>query len=373
VKEDTMTAATALTPEVERPSVPAPHNPGLAPVGAIASALAQVLDNPVSLEVLKKRRDQTQAFFDEFLIPDEPEERGPDGKIVKPYRQRDYGITPGTKTIALHLSAGQKLKGFFQVFDRPRIAHRVEDWDRQLFHYEFETDLLSRFTGEIVATGMGSCNSRESKYAYRIAQRTCPACGAEAVIKGAKQYGGGWLCFKKKNGCGEKFVDTDERITEQTQGRVPNEDICDQVNTFLRMGKKRAFLDAIVQLVRACGFDVEAADDESDDDRQGAEDGARGAGGKGAGATPADMVSPEEQKRIADAATANGHAWPDVVRWVQEAFKVDLTRQRAPKAHYEAILARVSQPEAFGAPAAGAAGEKAAADPKTGGKKGELF
>lgn len=35
----------------------------------------------------------------------------------------------------------------------------------------------------------------------------CPTCGANAIIKGKEEYGGGWLCFKKKGGCGDKFTD----------------------------------------------------------------------------------------------------------------------------------------------------------------------
>jgi len=42
----------------------------------------------------------------------------------------------------------------------------------------------------------------------------CPACGAQAVIKGKAEYGGGWLCWKKRGGCGEKFADTDPRFPQ---------------------------------------------------------------------------------------------------------------------------------------------------------------
>lgn len=35
---------------------------------------------------------------------------------------------------------------------------------------------------------------------------TCPECGkAGTIIKGSAEYGGGWLCWKKKGGCGAKF------------------------------------------------------------------------------------------------------------------------------------------------------------------------
>jgi hypothetical protein len=33
----------------------------------------------------------------------------------------------------------------------------------------------------------------------------CPVCGKDAVIKGKAEYGGGWLCFGKKGGCGAKW------------------------------------------------------------------------------------------------------------------------------------------------------------------------
>jgi len=39
----------------------------------------------------------------------------------------------------------------------------------------------------------------------------CPECGADAIIKGKEEYGGGWLCFNKKGGCGMKW-DHDPRI-----------------------------------------------------------------------------------------------------------------------------------------------------------------
>ncbi len=35
---------------------------------------------------------------------------------------------------------------------------------------------------------------------------TCPTCGkSESVIKSKAEYGGGWCCYKKKNGCGAKW------------------------------------------------------------------------------------------------------------------------------------------------------------------------
>lgn len=33
----------------------------------------------------------------------------------------------------------------------------------------------------------------------------CASCGERALIKGKEEYGGGWVCFKKKGGCGQKY------------------------------------------------------------------------------------------------------------------------------------------------------------------------
>jgi hypothetical protein len=42
----------------------------------------------------------------------------------------------------------------------------------------------------------------------------CPECGeSKAVIKGKAEYGGGYLCFKKKGGCGAKWEHLSEPAT----------------------------------------------------------------------------------------------------------------------------------------------------------------
>lgn len=41
---------------------------------------------------------------------------------------------------------------------------------------------------------------------------SCPRCGVVgSIIQGRPEYGGGWLCYKKKNGCGAKF-EVDPRV-----------------------------------------------------------------------------------------------------------------------------------------------------------------
>ena len=43
----------------------------------------------------------------------------------------------------------------------------------------------------------------------------CPLCGAVgSIIKGRPEYGGGYLCYGKKGGCGARFKDDDTRIVD---------------------------------------------------------------------------------------------------------------------------------------------------------------
>ena len=127
----------------------------------------------------------------------------------------------------------------------PHPEPPVEVWSPD-GHYGVRSavSIIERRSGEIIAEGVGYCSTRESKYAYRMGARTCPKCAKAAIIKGREEFGGGWLCFRKKDGCGAKFKDGDAEIESQPTGRVPNEDLPDQYNTALKMSHKRAMVDA---------------------------------------------------------------------------------------------------------------------------------
>ena len=51
----------------------------------------------------------------------------------------------------------------------------------------------------------------------RQPMRICPECGEQAVIKGKAEYGGGFVCWKARGGCGTKFPDHDEPMTSTAQ------------------------------------------------------------------------------------------------------------------------------------------------------------
>ena len=174
----------------------------------------------------------------------------------------DYGVIPGTRSKPTLLKSGaEKLSAFFGLAPAFEVTQRIERWDDKepFFHYEV-TCRLHR-GGQLRGEGLGSCNSRESKYRYRVAERKCPQCGSASIIKGREEYGGGWICFPKKGGCGAKFGDGDQRIESQEMGRVPNPDIADTVNTILKMAKKRALIDAVLNTVGASQFFTQDVED----------------------------------------------------------------------------------------------------------------
>ena len=177
----------------------------------------------------------------------------------------DYGTIPGTGKATLLKPGAEKLTTFFGLIKRFQLVDRIEDWSgaehdgERFFYYLYRCQLLRDAT--VVAEADGSCNSWESKYRYRTADRICPQCGQATIIKGREEYGGGWLCFAKKGGCGAKFLTGDPSIENQPTGRVLNPDIADQVNTIQKMAQKRALVAATLLAVNASEFFTQDLED----------------------------------------------------------------------------------------------------------------
>lgn len=176
---------------------------------------------------------------------------------------QDYGKIPGTDKPTLLKPGAEKLVTFFgmsPVFVSERIVENFgDDGSEPLFFYRYRCELYR--SGVLVGSGIGSCNSRESKYRYRNSERVCPQCGKPAIIKGKADYGGGWLCFAKKGGCGAKFNDNDPGIVNQSVGKVPNPDVADLVNTIDKMAQKRALIAATLISVNASEFFTQDVED----------------------------------------------------------------------------------------------------------------
>ena len=153
-----------------------------------------------------------------------------------------YGVIPGTEKPTLLKPGAEKLTTTFRL--APLLHVEARELGNGHREYQVRCTLVHIPTARVYGEGVGSCSTLESRYRYRNADRTCPYCGRSTIIKGRAEYGGGWLCFQRKGGCGAKFADQDPSIVSQAAGRVENTDLADTYNTVLKMAKKRALVDA---------------------------------------------------------------------------------------------------------------------------------
>lgn len=168
----------------------------------------------------------------------------------------DYGNVPGVDKPSLGKPGAEKLGLAYMLAARVEKTLVIGDGiTTPTITYDATCHLhVGTFDGPEVGVGHGSCNSWESKYRWRNQERTCPTCGGSAIIAGKAEYGGGWLCFKKRGGCGAKFGSEDPRITGQQVGREENPEPWDLANTLMKMAEKRAHVDSILRTTAASGI-----------------------------------------------------------------------------------------------------------------------
>lgn len=161
-------------------------------------------------------------------------------------RDVDYGEVVKDAKPTLLKAGAEKIALYYQT----RPAYHVDRNELGEGHVEFmvRCELIARSNGAIAAEGYGSCTTMESKYRWRKSDRQCPACGQSMIIKGKDEFGGGWLCYKAKGGCGAKYRDGDKAIEGQQVGRTPNPDIWDQRNPCLKIAMKRSLVSAVLSL-----------------------------------------------------------------------------------------------------------------------------
>jgi len=161
----------------------------------------------------------------------------------------DYGRVPGTDKPGLFKPGAEKLAVLFKLDVQPR--NEVIWGPAEHLTVISRATVYHAPTGTRLGYGEGICSSRERSRAYRKQERTCPECEQPAVIKGKAEFGGGWLCWRKRGGCGAKFPDGDERIEAQEVGEIENPDLPDTWNAVAKMGKKRAYVDAVLSVTGA--------------------------------------------------------------------------------------------------------------------------
>lgn len=217
---------------------------------------AVVLTPVMDLQQAKARLAEFQEFCTGYLK--KSDDGGNDGG--------DFGVIPGAGSKQVLLKSGaDKLCEIYGLYDEYVFETKIEDFDSGHIDYTLICVLKSRRDDSVVGSGVGSCSSFEAKYRWRVQQRTCPKCGAPAIMR-SKFDDCGWYCFDKKGGCGEKFSAGDVLITEQEVGRVVNPDIWDTKNTVLKMAKKRAKIDAVIGVTRSSGIFTQDLEEQQERD-----------------------------------------------------------------------------------------------------------
>lgn len=172
----------------------------------------------------------------------------------------DYGTIPGTDKPTLLKPGAEKLCTFFGLWPEFTPLDEVVAWDaaEPFFFFRYKCTLKTRDGRFTAGSGIGSCNSREKKYRYRLQNMSCPKCSGELrKSKTASEY----YCWAKTGGCGATFRLDDPQVANQERGYIPNPDIADCVNTIDKMAQKRALVAATLVAVGASDFFTQDLED----------------------------------------------------------------------------------------------------------------
>jgi hypothetical protein len=212
-----------------------------------------------------------------------------------------YDRLPGTDREVLLKPGGEVLAQMFRLVCEPLTEIKYGD-GVVAPHFTVEAKCLvhtDSLDGPVVAVGQAAGNSWEKKWRYREGERHCPECGATAIIKGKKEYGGGYLCFKKKGGCGAKWGDGDPAIEGQATGLIENPDPYDLLNTVVKIVNKRAKQDGIINATNSSDLFTQDLD-------EGPRGGSETPRGSGADAAPRKPVAAPSPPKAADAEAEAG-------------------------------------------------------------------
>jgi hypothetical protein len=155
---------------------------------------------------------------------------------------KDFGSIPGTGTKPTLLKPGAEklcsLFGLTPIFDTLKC---VEDFEKGLFFYRIKCTLMRG--DDVIASGIGSCNSMEKKYRYR------------------------WVPeYKASDDEKAKAVDVQERNGQYgpyKMLKIENSEPFDLVNTIDKMAQKRALVAATLIGTNASEFFTQDIEDMS--------------------------------------------------------------------------------------------------------------
>ena len=152
---------------------------------------------------------------------------------------KDYGTIPGTGKPTLYKPGAEKLCSLFGLYPEFQVVNSICDFDKGLFYFHYKCILYHN--GKPIASGDGSCNSKEKKYRYR----NVPENKATAQEKLDS------LRVETRNG---KYGEYKVYVIENTE---PFE----LVNTLSKMAQKRALVAATLIAANASEFFTQDIED----------------------------------------------------------------------------------------------------------------
>ena len=182
-------------------------------------------------------------------------------KVMTDVMKKDehYGVIPGTNKPTLLKAGAEKLCLVFRLDPEYEIIKEVRDKD--FIAYTVKCTMTHIPTGQRIASGIGSCNSREAKYRFRhIEEMTDKEVPKE--YWNAKKAGNS---KEMKRLLGEGMRTRKDETTGKwmvaKSAKVDNDNPWDLDNTLIKMACKRALVAAVLNATAASDIFTQDVED----------------------------------------------------------------------------------------------------------------
>lgn len=161
-----------------------------------------------------------------------------------------YGRIPGTNKESLYKAGAEKIGLTFRVGQR--IHEQTTDLGGGHYDFSYKVELYHTPSGQFLGEGVGSASTKESKYRYRKGMVESKVVVPLAYKKSPKVE----LLLAELKKAKVEIPPEAEDVTAVKNNagqlviafkmKLENKDIADIYNTVRKMGKKRAYVDAII-------------------------------------------------------------------------------------------------------------------------------
>lgn len=158
----------------------------------------------------------------------------------------DYGTIPGTGKPTLLKPGAEKTAKILNCADLYHVVKDIEDWEKPFFYYQVKCQLMEISTQTVISEGIGSANSMEDRYRWRwvfpneLPDELC------IIVKHTDKDDE----RKPRPELTSKKIWSKKYQKYYFQYRIENENVYTQVNTILKIAKKRALVDAALSAGR---------------------------------------------------------------------------------------------------------------------------